>query len=108
MPCPAATWIAAAELLSSVLILVIGAFSILTAARDTYREDLRDFSDAVHQVALAIDHRIQVKYSVTPEALELQIAASSLSAVNLLRRFRGLPELPPLSSAESPPSGDEP
>ncbi len=89
----AATAFAAAEVFSSFLILVIGAFSILTAARDAYREDFQDFADALHETAAAIDQRIAAKYSLTFDELEVRIALGSAATVNYLRRIRGLSEL---------------
>jgi len=98
-----ATFLATAEVFSGILILVIGGFSILTAARDTYREDLQDFSEALHDVATAIDKRIQAKYSLTALQLEISLAVHRTSTVNMLRRWRGLAELPEEDGQSTPP-----
>jgi len=88
-----ASMLAAVEVVSSVLILVIGAFSILTATRDAYREDFEDFVRALHETAEAIDQRIGDRYSLTAAELELKVAVHSAEVVNFLRRIRGLPEI---------------
>lgn len=89
-----ATALAAAEVFCGVLILVIGAFSILTAARDTYRDDLNEFREAVHETAKAIDNRLVFLYEFTAEEIETALSIHSVAIVNIFRKIRGLDELP--------------
>jgi hypothetical protein len=100
----AATLLATVEVFCGVVILVIAVFSILTAARDTYRQDLEDFSEALHDVATAVDKRIQARYSLTAVQLEISLTVNSASTVNMLRRWRGLPELPGEDGQSTPPN----
>ena len=84
---------AGAEALASLVILVIFAFSLLTAARDTYRQDFQEFAAALHETVQIIDQRALVKYSLTLEQLEVRVAKASLGTVNLIRKFRGKPPI---------------
>ena len=91
---PGAIILTVFEVLTALVILVIGAYSLLSAARDTYKEDFADFAGALHETAAAVDERIVTKCSLTAEQLEMAIAVESAAAVNFLRRLRGLPPLP--------------
>ncbi len=89
----AAIMLASLEVLAGMFILVIGAFSLFTARRDTFREDFGDLLEAIHKTVELVDERIRINYSLSSAELELSIAVKSGSVVNLLRRFRGLPEI---------------
>ena len=90
---PLATIIAFSEVFFSFVILAILVFSILTAARDAYREDFNEFERSLHETASVIEDRIGVKYHLTAEELEVSIADTSRDIVNMLRRLRGMPEI---------------
>lgn len=89
-----ATALATVEVFCSILILVIGGFSILTAARDTYRDDLGEFTDALHKTTSTIERRMLNLYSQTIDELEIALSINSIAVVNFFRRIRGLDELP--------------
>lgn len=90
---PLATFLAVGEVFFSLVILVIIGFSILTAARDAYREDFHEFESALHDTASVIEDRIGAKYQLTAVELEIRIADTSRDLVNVLRRMRGMPEI---------------
>jgi hypothetical protein len=83
-----------AEVVCSLIILVILVFSILTAAREAFKENLDDFAAALGGVATALETRITAQWQVTIVELEVALLAESPSFVNSLRKLRGLPELP--------------
>ena len=89
-----------AEVICSLIILVILVFSVLTAARETFRENLDDFSTALVGVVGAIETRIRAQWQLTIVELEVTLLAESPSFVNSMRRLRDLPELPLPSGAE--------
>lgn len=101
----AAIALAIVEVFCSILIIVIGGFSFLTAMRDTYREDFQEFDRALHETASVIEDRILAKYLLSAADLEVRISIHSAQLVNFLRRIRGLPEFEDASEDdESPPS----
>lgn len=83
-----------AEVVCSVVILVILVFSILTAAREAFRENLDDFSTALVGVATALEARIRAEWQLTAVELEVALLSEAPSLVNSLRMLKGLPELP--------------
>ena len=87
--------IASTETLSMVFLLVTCVFSLFTARRDSYREDLDLFTRALGEVASAIEGRIFKVYSLSTEAVEAVLLTHNAQVVNLLRRSRGLPSLEP-------------
>ena len=89
----AAITLASLEVLVGVFIIVIGAFSLFTVWRDTFREDFSELLEAIHKTIELVDERIKINYSVSSSELELSVALKSGGVVNLLRRFRGLPEI---------------
>lgn len=98
--------LALGEVFFGFVILVILVFSILTAARDAYREDFHDFEKSLHETASVIEDRIGAKYSLTAAELEIGIADTSREIVNRLRKLRGMPESESDESADdkSPPN----
>jgi len=83
-----------AEVVCSVVILVILVFSILTAAREAFKENLDDFNNALAGVATALETRIRAQWQLTVMELEVALLSENPGLVNGLRRLRGLPELP--------------
>ena len=75
---PMAIALASVEVLAGVFILVIGAFSLFTARRDTFREDFNDLLDAMHETLDLVEQRIEVNYSVTSEELEFRVRREKL------------------------------
>jgi hypothetical protein len=82
-----------AEVVCSIIILVILVFSIMTAAREAFREDLDGFSAALARVATALEDRIRAEWQLTAVGLERVLLAENPSLVNWLRKLKGLPEL---------------
>jgi hypothetical protein len=94
-----------AEVLCSVVILVILVFSILTAAREAFRENLDELVSTINRLGTALETSITTHFRLTVVELEAALMTEMPAYVNQLRRVRGLPELvaPP-----STPSGGEP
>jgi hypothetical protein len=82
------------EVLCSAIILVIIVFSVLTVAREAFRENLDALSSAVSGVAAAIESRIRIRFKMTLSELEVALMSEIPTDVNSLRKLRGLPELP--------------
>lgn len=107
---------AAAEVLSytevgcSILILVILVFSILTAAREAFRDDVQDFASELRLAAQAFENRAVATLRLTLGELEAALLGQQPGLVNLARRLRGLPEFPAATQAatEEPTRGDGP
>lgn len=89
----AAISLTSVQVICSLFIMIIGVFSIFTAQRDSFREDFKEFLNAIHNIVELVNERIVIKYSVNSTQLEMGIAVKSASIVNLLRRLRGLPEI---------------
>ena len=68
-------------------------FSVLTAAREAFREDIDEFTSELHKTASAIEARISEAYQLTFVQLEIKLLNENGATVNLIRKFRGLPEL---------------
>lgn len=91
------------QVICSLIIMVIGVFSIFTAQRDSFREDFKEFLDVIHKIVELVNERIKIKYSLNSAQLEMDIAVKNTGVVNLLRRMRGLPELElPEDQAKAP------
>lgn len=90
----AASILSYAEVVCSLVILVILVFSVLTAAREAFKDDLDDFAAELGGVATALEARIVAKWQLSIVELEVAVLAESPSLVNSLRKLRGLPELP--------------
>lgn len=89
----AATLLSYAEVLCAVLVGVILVFSILTAARETFREDAEEFIAEVRKAAGAVERRLQEAYQLTLAQLETLVVKKNALLVTWLRRLRNLPEL---------------
>src|SRR5258708_4304358 len=84
-----ATIICYSEVACSALILVILVFSILTAAREAFREYAQELSLELRATATAVEKRVAQVYGLTLVQLELAGMRENAILVNLLRRARG-------------------
>jgi len=82
-----------------VVILAILVFSILAASREAFHEDIATFTSELHNAASAIENRIAQLYKLSFVELERALLSKQASTVNLLRKFRGLPQLPILDTS---------
>ena len=81
------------EVLCSIVILVILVFSILTAAREAFRDDLDDFATEVQGVAGALEARATLVCHQTFLQLEFVLLTKSPAMVKWLRKTRGLGDI---------------
>jgi hypothetical protein len=77
----------------ALVILVILVFTVLTAARESFRTGLDDFSLELRALAGALDQRITNVYRMTIAEVELLLLRDRAPIVNALRKARGLPEI---------------
>jgi hypothetical protein len=82
------------EVFCSILILIIFAFSILTAAREAFQEGLQDFNKELHLIAEEFEKHANLVYKLTVDQVEVNILVRNEPLVNYLRKARGLPKLP--------------
>jgi len=82
------------EVAIGVIILAILVFSILAASREAFHEDIGTFTSELHDTASAIETRIAELYKLNLVQLELALLMQHASTVNLIRKSRGLSELP--------------
>ncbi len=82
------------EVAIGFVILAILVFSILAASREAFHEDIATFTSELHHAASAIETRIAEVYKLSLGQLELSLMMQHASTVNLIRKFRGLSELP--------------
>lgn len=81
------------EVFCTILILIIMFFTILTAARERYLENLTEFVSALKDTARKIeDQVIEICQKSMPE-IEIVIVVTDKDFVNTLRKARGMPEL---------------
>lgn len=88
-----ATLVAYSEAGCNLLIFVILVFSILTAAREAFREDALEFTSELRLTAVAIEQRVLGAYHLTLAQLEVLLSKENAGLINMLRRARGLPEI---------------
>jgi hypothetical protein len=94
---PATPWaigLSYVEAVCGVLILIILAFTFLTAAREAYREGAQEFASELQLTAEAVEKRVLSAYRLTLEQLEMAILEKNRAVVDALRKMRGLPALP--------------
>ncbi|MEP7367549.1 MAG: hypothetical protein ABI972_30180, partial [Acidobacteriota bacterium] len=80
------------EAFCAMLIFVILVFTVLTAAREAFREDVECFSRELRLTAGAIDSRIESVCMMTVGEVEKVLHESQFVLVNTMRKSRGLPE----------------
>lgn len=90
---PLTTLLTYSEVACGLLILVILVFTILTAAREAYREDVLEFTAELRMTCAAVEKRVLDVYELTVVQLEQVLVEKNYALVNLLRKARGLPEI---------------
>ncbi len=112
---PVANVLSATELLCIPLILTIFIFTLLTTARETYRQDADDFRIALHELVVAFEMQLVVVYALSAAELERRVVKHNELIVKWLRRAKGLTDLPdsanegltePTSAIAQPKSND--
>lgn len=88
-----ATLLSYSELFCALIILVILVFSVLTAAREKYREDIADFVSEVANLGNHIQVKFSQFYSIAIPDVEILLLSSNEVIINKLRKVRGLPAL---------------
>ena len=90
----------------SVLVLIVLVFTVLTAARETFRDDVDAFGGELKFVAEAIDNRVTQVFRMNIPEVEVFLIPTHGVSINLLRKARGLPELqlpgPGISPTDAP------
>lgn len=89
----AATVLSYSELFCALIILVILVFSVLTAAREKYREDIADFVSEVGSLGRHLQEQFFQLYAVAVADVEIVLLSSNAVLINQLRKARGLPNL---------------
>ena len=89
----AATVLSYSELFCALIILVILVFSVLTAAREKYREDIADFISEVGSLGRHLQEQFFQLYAVAVADVEIVLLSSNAVLINQLRKARGLPNL---------------
>ncbi len=90
------------ELFCALIILVILVFSVLTAAREKYKEDIADFVSEVKNLGTSLQVQFYQLYAVAMADVEMVLLASNAALINQLRKVRGLPDLSPLEKEGHP------
>lgn len=101
---PLAVALCSTEVVGSVLMLIILVFTVLTAAREAFRQDVDDFSQELRLISQAYERRAVEMLQLTMEEVEYQLIEKHEDIVKWLRKHRGLTELPP--PRKKPPAGD--
>ncbi|MEO8051692.1 MAG: hypothetical protein ABI833_14840, partial [Acidobacteriota bacterium] len=86
--------LAYAEVACAVLIFVILVFTVLTAARESYKSNMDEFSAELKSIGEALDRRLTEVYLMTSMEVEQFLLRDKAPLVNALRKVRGLPEFP--------------
>lgn len=83
------------ELACSLVIIIILVFTILTAARERYKEDIEQIARSLNDIALIIQDSSQRLFDLALTDVEIILVEHNQSLVNGLRKIRGLPEIRP-------------
>lgn len=89
----AATVLAYSELFCALIILVILVFSVLTAAREKYREDITDFISELGSLSRHLQDQFFQIYSLAMADVEVVLLSKNVVLINHVRKARGLPNL---------------
>lgn len=89
-----ARWLFGLEGASSFFILVILAFTLLRAARESVKDEIDEFAKELRAVAGLIDSRLTVVYQMTLAEAEQILVTKHKDLINALRQVRGLPPVP--------------
>lgn len=96
----AATILSYSELFCALIILVILVFSVLTAAREKYREDIADFVAEVGILGKHVQEQLFQVYAITIADVEIVLLPDNAVIINKLRKARGLSALSAAGKAE--------
>jgi hypothetical protein len=77
----------------ALIIFFILVFTVLTAARESYKTEMDELGAELRAVADALDSRLTEVYRMTLDEAELFLMRDQAPLVNLIRKGRGLPEL---------------
>lgn len=89
-----ATIFSYSELFCALIILVILVFSVLTAAREKYRDDISDFITELRSLGNDMQEQFSQLYAIALADVEKALLSSNAILINQLRKARGLPGLP--------------
>lgn len=89
----AATILSYSELFCALIIFVILVFSVLTAAREKYREDIADFVSELGYLGKYLQNQFYHLYAIAVADVEIILLTSNTELINKLRQVRGLPPL---------------
>lgn len=92
-----------AELACSVIIIVILVFTILTAARERYKEDIEKILTEMNEIAFVLQDSSLRLFNLALVDAEMLLVNNNIGLVNGLRKLRGMPEL----SAQIEPPKEE-
>lgn len=81
------------ELFCALLILVILVFSVLTAAREKYKDDIADFIVEVKSLGSEMQNQFFRLYDIALADVEKILLRNNAALINWLRKKRGVPEL---------------
>ncbi len=88
-----ATALCYAELASSLVIVVILVFTILTAARERYKEDIESLTRELNDIGVLIQSNAQGLFNLAMTDIEIILLTQNREMVNMFRRMRGMAEL---------------
>lgn len=89
------------QLACTVVIFVIFVFTILTAARERYKEDIYNIVKELTELALIIQEKFTIIFDMALADAEYVLLTHNATLVNGLRKLRGLPELSDPNSKHS-------
>ena len=101
-----ATLLSYSELFCALIILVILVFSVLTAAREKYKEDIADFVSEVGILGKHVQEKFLQLYAIAIADVEILLLSSNAVTINYLRKARGLPALSAPEEGESTKNED--
>ncbi|MFI4919729.1 MAG: hypothetical protein ACHP65_09260 [Legionellales bacterium] len=98
-----------AEVLSSIVILIILLFTILTTARERYREDIENIIQELHEIGGLIQAHSEKVFNLAMNDIEQALLYRNRDMVNTFRKLRGMKELssPPKEINKEPTSGNK-
>lgn len=88
------------ELACTLIIFVILVFTILTAARERYKEDLNNIVKEISEMATIFQSAFNIMFNMALAEAEYILFTHNASLVNDFRKRRGLPELSEPNSHE--------
>ena len=88
-----ATILSYSELFCALIILVILVFSVLTAARERYRDDIAYFVTELRSLGNVMQDQFSQLYAIALADVEKTLLHNNAALINKLRKARGLPSL---------------